>query len=944
MPDRVHSDDENFDDLWSTDPPLPEGLGESIHSTTEYLYRAIDNVAESLKIKAGNLTFTPSQLEHFARTLRRTEDDLVEHLRHEFRKVSLNRERMAAKDDHAVRPTQHQSSSASAQHQPHDSPEPISPGFPNSPLLTDDATNVLAKPKQQQLNVDVDFEMNDADPFLERSAPSSPSAQELLGSQNGIGEINGNNDGRDQLKHQLLPEETPRRVAQDGRKSLIPRPQTGTLSRRESSQMDDYAVSSTQHLSPIARTQHQLHYSPEPILHKLLDSPLPTDDATNVLAKPKQQQLNVDVDFEMNAADPFSEGSAPSTPRRVAHDGRKSLIPRPQTETPSRRESSQIGGAASQLAPQTVQGPIRRSGSHPSEQSLNLLSASRTGQVVAQSPQGNAHRSQSPDISSQNTDSARKSSSIPRLQVLNRGSVQATQQPAVTVPKQNGTGRQRYSMRLMELKQRDAEAEENAEEEDEEFPFESKFDENADDEEPGLADVDLVVIGKRSHSFVSRRVMFQEPYVCRTAIICSEARRGQRGGSHRLDYKNFPGIPDRKFNELDEVPNRAQWPVQAIYQVERVPDTFYVHYEGWAFESEKQTRNELQHLTQVFRSFECRTKFLNAFKRLNPELADVVDKHLYLCDEYIDNTKHHFWTFEDVGFFHSQINAEKRGAPVFYFNLLKNEEKPGEKKAEPVPPPKYGFVQTNVIRSEAFDHCKRRHANKRFVKLNEDYKPVKDEESPCDGLCLCNERFKSLYGNRPDIINLIPSKDGKLDLTGVALSSRRIVIECTDACGCGPDCPRRQLQNCKEKALVVNFEGEGRGFGVCTAEDIDEGELVTEYTGLMSKIVRDKKFDASYVADFAVQSSKLMIDAHHLGNVSRFFNHHCDANTMFVETESRRSEDEVLIPRIAVYARRKIKCGERMTLNYYGAGPYKEFTDIECGCGASNCIGFLPLR
>ncbi|CAL2048823.1 unnamed protein product [Caenorhabditis brenneri] len=74
----------------------------------------------------------------------------------------------------------------------------------------------------------------------------------------------------------------------------------------------------------------------------------------------------------------------------------------------------------------------------------------------------------------------------------------------------------------------------------------------------------------------------------------------------------------------------------------------------------------------------------------------------------------------------------------------------------------------------------------------------------------------------------------------------------------------------------------------------------------------------------------VVISAKYAGNVASYFNHCCSSNAMFIETHTRVTESEPLVPRVAVYAPKDIKAGEKITITYWDIQDYKRKSRYAC--------------
>lgn len=182
------------------------------------------------------------------------------------------------------------------------------------------------------------------------------------------------------------------------------------------------------------------------------------------------------------------------------------------------------------------------------------------------------------------------------------------------------------------------------------------------------------------------------------------------------------------------------------------------------------------------------------------------------------------------------------------------------------------------------------------------------------------------------------------------ISSHAQLYECNENCKCGPLCSTRIVQNGITKRLMIKYISKTKGFGVFADEDIDKGEFVCEYIGIIiskaeaeNKInLNHKKQKSNYILQIKEIYSKVeintYIDAETFGNVGRFINHSCEPNLYFEFVRISH-----FIPHVAFYANRKIRKGEELTFMYCDitegsfSSSYKK-----CECGSKSCKKFIP--
>eukprot|EP00644_Phytophthora_capsici_P012496 jgi/Phyca11/552207/estExt2_Genewise1Plus.C_PHYCAscaffold_460340 len=148
----------------------------------------------------------------------------------------------------------------------------------------------------------------------------------------------------------------------------------------------------------------------------------------------------------------------------------------------------------------------------------------------------------------------------------------------------------------------------------------------------------------------------------------------------------------------------------------------------------------------------------------------------------------------------------------------------------------------------------------------------------------------------------------------------------------------------------------GKGWGVLAAQEIEKRAFVGEYTGelISSREMRrryQERYDPkamNYVlslrehlarkgnSELRFDVVRTNVDASSCGNLTRFFNHSCAPN---LEVAAVRVDS--FVPRLALFARRRIEKGEELTFDY-GEGASEQREGHKCSCGALQCRGYLP--
>ncbi|CAD5209986.1 unnamed protein product [Bursaphelenchus xylophilus] len=112
-------------------------------------------------------------------------------------------------------------------------------------------------------------------------------------------------------------------------------------------------------------------------------------------------------------------------------------------------------------------------------------------------------------------------------------------------------------------------------------------------------------------------------------------------------------------------------------------------------------------------------------------------------------------------------------------------------------------------------------------------------------------------------------------------------------------------------------------WGVRALEEIPRGQLVGEYVGNISRTQLQTEHD-NYIFSFTDKNGvNWDVDAHKMGNFTRFMNHSCDQNV-----DSNVTED-TFPPRILFYSNRRIRINEELTIDY-GHEWWTAKEDLKC--------------
>ncbi|PVU87451.1 hypothetical protein BB559_006047 [Furculomyces boomerangus] len=203
---------------------------------------------------------------------------------------------------------------------------------------------------------------------------------------------------------------------------------------------------------------------------------------------------------------------------------------------------------------------------------------------------------------------------------------------------------------------------------------------------------------------------------------------------------------------------------------------------------------------------------------------------------------------------------------------------------------------------------------------------VSEDSMPCH--CKYNQETDPIWkacGDRSECIN------------------RLVQMECHPLlCPTGRACQNRRFQK-KQYAKVRVIEAGKKGYGLCTEQDLKNGEFVIEYTGEMvskSKFIqRTYKYDEDGQPHHYFMSVDMhqVIDATAKGNVARFINHSCNPNCILQRWVVGGQI------RMGIFAQRRIPKGEELSFDY-------KFERIEgtepqpCYCNEPQCKGVIGVE
>ncbi|OCT73483.1 histone-lysine N-methyltransferase 2B [Xenopus laevis] len=141
------------------------------------------------------------------------------------------------------------------------------------------------------------------------------------------------------------------------------------------------------------------------------------------------------------------------------------------------------------------------------------------------------------------------------------------------------------------------------------------------------------------------------------------------------------------------------------------------------------------------------------------------------------------------------------------------------------------------------------------------------------------------------------------------------------------------------KEAVGAYRSAIHGRGLFCKRNIDAGEMVIEYSGIVIRSVltdkREKFYDSKGIGCYMFRIDDFdVVDATMHGNAARFINHSCEPNcySRVIHVEGQKH--------IVIFALRSIYCGEELTYDY--KFPIEDASNkLPCNCGAKKCRRFL---
>ncbi|KAF9276111.1 hypothetical protein BGZ68_010257 [Mortierella alpina] len=225
--------------------------------------------------------------------------------------------------------------------------------------------------------------------------------------------------------------------------------------------------------------------------------------------------------------------------------------------------------------------------------------------------------------------------------------------------------------------------------------------------------------------------------------------------------------------------------------------------------------------------------------------------------------------------------------------------------------------------------------------------------------CLSNSQGENEY------LVLPFEKDGR-----VREQATNLLYECSELCGCGPNCISKASQRGRQFPLrLKRFPVKGWGVILDGNRPIPPRTFVSRYVGEIITVQEAEErgkiyeplgvtylFDLDYSTD---QGPVYSVDAFYQGNESRFFNHSCDPNLSVYNLTGGDYAGDAHLMTLSFWSNRYINPGDELTFDYNGQFVQEWFKEdrssrnekrrdpqekkTPCACGAANCQKWVHL-
>ncbi|XP_051965919.1 histone-lysine N-methyltransferase 2B [Xyrauchen texanus] len=193
-----------------------------------------------------------------------------------------------------------------------------------------------------------------------------------------------------------------------------------------------------------------------------------------------------------------------------------------------------------------------------------------------------------------------------------------------------------------------------------------------------------------------------------------------------------------------------------------------------------------------------------------------------------------------------------------------------------------------------------------------------------------------------DIFNFLASQHRQLPDTGLYDEEEDEVLLKSTRRATSLELPMamrfRHLERTSKEAVGV-YRSAIHGRGLFCKRNIEAGEMVIEYSGIVIRSVltdkREKYYDGKGIGCYMFRIDDFdVVDATMHGNAARFINHSCEPNcySRVINVEGQKH--------IVIFALRTIYRGEELTYDY--KFPIEDASNkLSCNCGAKRCRRFL---
>lgn len=204
--------------------------------------------------------------------------------------------------------------------------------------------------------------------------------------------------------------------------------------------------------------------------------------------------------------------------------------------------------------------------------------------------------------------------------------------------------------------------------------------------------------------------------------------------------------------------------------------------------------------------------------------------------------------------------------------------------------------------------------------------------------------------------------------SGVLVSQKSLVHECSPTCPCFPNCKNRVSQSGLKLKMEV-FKTTDKGWGLRSWDPIRAGSFICEYAGEVidsptmmqgagqeddyifdTSRILDKSYKWNYeptlldedIPDESTENDKipspLVISAKNVGNVARFMNHSCNPNVFWQLVQYEHNRESFL--HVAFFALKHIPPLTELTYDY-GISQFETHRKRKCLCRSEKCRGFF---